>query len=340
MLIKKSQLQEALAIVKPGLAGKEQVEQSTSFAFIGGRVVTYNDDISISHPVEGLEIEGAIESDKLYQFLTKVKQEEIDLEIKGTEIIITAGKAKAGLVLQQEIKLPLDSELAKKGKFKPLPEEFLKYVAFCLPSIGTVSIKPMLQCVHVNKNGTIEASDGYRITHCELAEGGEMPVETFLIPGKACPNMLKLQPTLIAEGNGWIHFKNPDKTIFSCRTFEGKYPLTDKYLQIEGDEVTFPKTISEVLERASIFSGPETNEKVRICLENKRVQVSSTSNLGWFEETVNAGFKGDKIQFLVNANLLKGIIKETQTGIVNNGKIVFKGEGWLFMAILQADESK
>ena len=108
---------------------------------------------------------------------------------------------------------------------------------------------------------------------------------------------------------------------------------------IEGDEVTFPKTISEVLERAVIFCGPETNEKIRVCLENKRLKVTSDSNLGWFEEIVNARFEGEKIQFLINAGLLKGIIKETQTGIVNNSKIVFKGEGWSFMAILQEDKA-
>jgi DNA polymerase III sliding clamp (beta) subunit (PCNA family) len=338
MLIKKSNLQQALAIVKPGLAGKEVIEQSTSFAFIGGRVVTYNDDISLSHPVEGLEIEGAVESDKLYQFLTKVKQEEIDLEIEGNELIITAGKARAGLVLQTEIKLPLDDELGKKGKFKPLSEQFLKFVAFCLPSTSTVASKPILQCVHVNQNGTIEASDGYRITHCELSESEEMPVETFLLPGKACPNMLKLQPILIAEGNGWVHFKTAEKTILSCRTYEGKFPETLQYLQIEGDEVTFPKTISEVLERAVIFSGAESNEKIKVILENKRLTVTSNSTLGWFEEIVNARFEGEKIQFLVNAGLLKEIIKETQTGTVNNSKIVFNGEGWSFMAVLQ--ESK
>lgn len=339
MLIKKSQLQNALAIVKPGLAGKEVIEQSTSFAFINGRVVTYNDDISLSHPVEGLEIEGAIESDKLYQFLTKVKKEEIDLEIEGNELIITAGKARAGLVLQTEIKLPLDDELGKKGKFKPLPELFLKFVAFCLPSVSNVASKPILQCIHVNKNGTIESSDGYRITHCELPEGEEMPVETFLLPGKTCSNLLKLQPVSIAEGNGWVHFKTAEKTILSCRIYEGKFPETLKYLMVEGDEVTFPKTISEVLERAVIFSGPETNEKIKVILENKRLKVTSNSNLGWFEETVNARFEGEKIQFLVNAGLLKDIIKETQTGTVSNSKIVFKGEGWSFMAVLQEDNN-
>ena len=52
---------EALEIVKPGLASKEHIEQSTCFAFKNGKVMTFNDEISVSHPVEGLDgLEGAI----------------------------------------------------------------------------------------------------------------------------------------------------------------------------------------------------------------------------------------------------------------------------------------
>ena len=69
MKLNKTDLQKALEIVKPGLANKEMIEHSTSFAFIGGRVVTYNDEISLSHPVEGLEIEGAIHAEELYKLL-------------------------------------------------------------------------------------------------------------------------------------------------------------------------------------------------------------------------------------------------------------------------------
>jgi len=77
MNIQKEQLKKALETVKPGLAGKEIIEQSTSFAFMGDRVVTYNDEISISHPVEGLNLTGAIRAEELYQLLSKLKREEI-----------------------------------------------------------------------------------------------------------------------------------------------------------------------------------------------------------------------------------------------------------------------
>ena len=150
----KTDLQNALEIVKPGLANKEMIEQSTSFAFIDGRVVTYNDEISLSHPVEGLEIEGAIQAEQLYKLLSKIKQDEIEVTTENAEIIFQAGKMKAGLTLQQEIKLPLD-EISKPGKWKTLPDDFVKYIRMAMQVCSQDMSRPVLTCVHVNEDGRI-----------------------------------------------------------------------------------------------------------------------------------------------------------------------------------------
>ena len=51
MKINRLILQKALETVKPGLANKEMIEQATSFAFMKDKVVTYNDEISISYQI-------------------------------------------------------------------------------------------------------------------------------------------------------------------------------------------------------------------------------------------------------------------------------------------------
>ena len=71
--MKKSDILQALTIVKPGLSSKDVIEQANSFAFIDGRIITYNDELSISHPIPGLAIEGAIKADVLYGLLSKIK---------------------------------------------------------------------------------------------------------------------------------------------------------------------------------------------------------------------------------------------------------------------------
>ena len=74
MKIERLKLLEALKIVEPGLASREIFEQTNDFAFIKGQVITYNNEVSISHPVEGLDnIQGTVRADKLYQLLGKLE---------------------------------------------------------------------------------------------------------------------------------------------------------------------------------------------------------------------------------------------------------------------------
>ena len=93
MKINKETLKQALEIVKPGLANKEIMEQSTSFAFIDDKVVTYNDEICISHPVPDIGIKGVIKAEEMYNFLGKVKTEEITVTQEENEIVLKSGRA-------------------------------------------------------------------------------------------------------------------------------------------------------------------------------------------------------------------------------------------------------
>ena len=92
--MKKAELIKALEAVRPGLANKEMIEQSTSFAFMKDRVVTYNDEISISYPIQDLDLTGAIKAEELYAFLSKAKTEDIDVEITDAEIRLKAGRER------------------------------------------------------------------------------------------------------------------------------------------------------------------------------------------------------------------------------------------------------
>ena len=52
MKIKKLELINILQRVKPGLAKRDVIEQFTHFIFTGESVITYNDEICISHPLK------------------------------------------------------------------------------------------------------------------------------------------------------------------------------------------------------------------------------------------------------------------------------------------------
>lgn len=336
MKINKQQLLEALEIVKPGLASKEIIEQSTSFAFIGDRVITYNDEISISHPIEGLNLQGAIEAPNLYKFLGKIKDEVLDFEPKGNEIILKTGRAKAGLLLHAEIKLPLE-EVSGKKKWIDLPENFNKFISFAMTSCSKDMSRPVLTCVHINQTGVIEASDNYRITQCNL--GDELQFETFLLPASSAVEVVKINPINISIGKGWVHFKSESDTIISCRIILDKFPNVTQVLNVKGTKIILPQTINEVLEKAMIFAKRDhiTDEIVSITIYEKKLVINAKSDTSWYEEDVNINYNGEKIIFSITPYLLKSILSETRECILGNevNKLKFEGEGWQYVTMLR-----
>lgn len=334
MKIKTEQLKHALETVKPGLANKELIEQSTSFAFLKDKIVTYNDEISISYPMK-LDIQGAIKADELYQLLNKLNKEEIDITVTDKEIIIQCGRTKAGLILQQEIKLPLE-EIEEQDKWYDLPEDFIKYMRFAMTSCSKDFSRPKLTCVHVNKNGRIEASDDSRIIQCKLEK--KLPVDTFLIPATSVTQLVKLNPTQVASGKSWVHFKTDERAVISCRTFEDSFPNIGQHLNVEGVEITLPKITSDILDRAVVFAKRDhiLDEEVSITLNNNRIKIEARSETGgWFEEEANMKYNDELIAFLISPYLLKDILLETQTCIICENRLKFNGLNWSYVTVLK-----
>ena len=336
--MKKAELIKALEAVKPGLANREMrmIEQSTSFAFMEDRVVTYNDEISISYPLKGIPIQGAIKAEELYAFLSKVKTEEIEIETDDTEIRLKAGRAKAGFTLQSEIKLPLE-ELDEKTKWKTVPEGLMDAIKFAAFSCSSDMSRPILTCINVDKSGLIESSDNLRITRYEIEK---LPVESFLLPATSARDLVKYNPTEMCSGKGWIHFQTKNGTVFSCRILDVEFPDISKILEVEGVEVSFPKTIEEILERTSVFSKKENANSgdIIVSLEKNKITLRSEGISGWSEEDANIRYSAEPVSFMVHPQLLKEIVSKVRKCILGSDRLRFEGEGWIHVVALQVKE--
>ena len=340
MKIQKESLVKALEKVRPGLAARELIQQSTSFAFVGNRVLTYNDEISISHPVEGLDITGAVKAQALYDFLNKVKADEIDITWETDHVVIQAGRTKAGLVFEQEIKLPIEEVEGIEG-WEELPSDFAPTMAMCHPCCAQDMSRPILTCVHVNKK-VVEASDSFQIIHCELP--AEVPVERFLLPFRAARELVKYPVHEIARGKGWVHFRTTDGTVFSARILPDEFPDTSAFLEVEGEEFTFPKTVADALGRATIFSRDDLDTQgislATVRISDRQMVVTARNEFGWFEESVRTRYSGPAISFVVGTQLLIAILKRLQQCIIGEGRIKFIGEGWAHVTATLADEKE
>lgn len=341
MKINKIELQKALEKVKPGLANKEIIEQSTSFAFIGDRVYTYNDEISISHPVKELNITGAIKAQTLYAFIAKLKKDEINIEKEENQIIIKAGKSKAGLILEQEIKLPIRAEIDKIKNWTELPDDFLEALQLCHQCCSDDMSRPVLTCIHI-KDNSVEASDSYQIIRYKLK--AVFSSEVLLIPASAVRELIKYPIKKIAKKDNWVHFKTDDETIFSSRTIEDTFPDIAAHLKIKGKEFSFPPTIHTILEKAQVFSKNIIDvgdmPLVTIEINENQLKVSAKNEHGWFEETARINYTGSSFSFCIGIDFLIKLLGKEQKCVIGNNAIKFTGENWEHVVVAMANNKE
>jgi DNA polymerase III sliding clamp (beta) subunit (PCNA family) len=327
-------LLEALVTVQPGLATRDVIQQTTSFAFIDGNVQTYNDEISIKHPVTDLNIEGAIKAEELYKFLAKLKNDTVEVNISDndSEVIFTSGRTKAGFTLQKEIVMPLD-QIDQKGDWKKLPANFTEALEFAIPSCAKDMSRPVLTCINIQPNGNIESSDNYRITRYKT---GKIPVKTFLLPATTATIISRYAVTQIAESKNWIHFKNEKGTEFSCRIFEDNFPAIDSLMTMEGIDIELPASIQEVMDRAAVFCTQDQilDQKVIIRIGDKRLKIRAEGEASWCEEEINMGYKGNVLNFTINPHLMKLILAQTRNCTFTDRTLKFTGENWTHVVSL------
>lgn len=334
MKINKQELIKALEVVKPGLANNEMIEQATSFAFMGGRVVTYNDEISISHPVKDLDLEGAVKADKLYKFLSKLKTDEIEGEVTDSEIKLTTKKSKVGLGLQVEIKMPLE-EIGKIGKWKDLPEDFNTAIGFCIFSCSRDMSKPVLTCIHV-KTDQAESSDNFRGTIKKFK--GELPF-SFLLPASTARELIRYPIKQIGRGKGWVHFRTASDTIFSCRIFEDNFPEMSHLFDIKGKEIKLPKGLDETLDEAGVFSAKDhfLDDVVKVTMEDKKMLIHASDGNDWFDSEARVRYDGPAVSFTIHTNFLKEICKVSSHCVFSENMMKFWGEDWEHVLSLSVD---
>ena len=333
MELKKQELLKALEIVKPGLAGKEIIEQTTSFAFINECVVTYNDEISISHPVEGLDMAGAIKADELYRLLGKIKQDSVDAKISDNQIEIKSGKGMAKFLLQSEIKLPLE-EISERSDWRDIYDGFSKDLLFAAQTCSKDMSMPKITCVHLNPEGFVEATDRYRITRIEAV----LPVDKgVLIPADAAVEVAKVNPTSMAVGSGWAHFQNKEGTVISCWILEEDYVDLADHVNISGKKITFPKTTLEIIEKAAVFAKRDhfLDESIHVTLEDKKMKVRAESENGSYEEVANIRYKDEPASFIITPYLFREILQQTLDCELTKDRIVFSGDNWKYVAMLR-----
>lgn len=329
----------------PALARKENVEQSTSIAFLPDGVATYNDEISAFHPFDA-GIEGAVQGKELFALLNKIKDEEIELLIEGNQLIAYYGKkSQAGIKLEAEVHLPLN-EMGMPENWEPLPTEACKAMEFCMFSTSSEKNKPLLQCIHM-VDDIAEATDNFRIMRYFLPEKEFFPF-ALLLHAAYVRVLLDYNPVEAALTDGWAHFRNADGTIFSCRVMNAAdYPNLDRFLEAAdgGEKILLPKDLGASLDRAGVFSGNkecgrDTNERIQVTLDKGELVVRGEGAGGWIEEVSDVEYKGAALAFDVNPAFLKDMLSKTDKVQIAKNLLKFSADEFVHVISTLAPKKK
>lgn len=337
MKVERKALLSALKAVRPAISKNEQVEQSGSFIFLDKQVFTYNNEIAVSHPVD-IDLVGAVPAQKFYELVNRVKTEQIGLDIKDGTLLLEGSKAKAGLRIETEILLPLEQVgMPKDDDWRKLPINFCDAISACMFSASKNEQQAILTNLHVF-DGYIESCDNRRITRYDMGEGSDefFPVP-FLIPTFAAKELLNHCPTEYAVTAGWLHFVNINDAIFSCRHYEDEYPDYSSFLECKGVAITFPAGLSEVLDRAAIFSD---GERVSLILDNNELVVAAESEAGWFEEPIAIEYKGKAVEFDIQPDFMKSIIKFKGKAVISEKALRFDADDFIHVAQIMTPKAK
>lgn len=340
MKVKIDDLKKVLSILKPGLSGgKETTDQSNMFAFVDGMAFTYNDDISVRTPFPIKKVKGAVSAKELQALVSKLKGDECDVEFTDNELLIKNGRIKAGIRLEAEIHMPIEEIKIPKLEFNQLPKGFAKILRSVVFSTSKDMSRPILTVINCDQS-IVESTDSERATQCDLdADYFTTPI---LIPAEAAKPLISYGTidAYVANG-GWIHFNIGNDSVFSCRTFEGKFPELDELFVVEGQDIAFPKEIKDMMDRAGIFIEDDFDQEklVEISISDKGVlKVRAEGDSGWLEESMRIKHEGSAIQFNINPQYLVQILSTVDKGVVSDNRILFESDSFRHVVALEVVE--
>lgn len=334
MKINREQLLQEITEVKPGLGNGLSIQNSDCLTFKKGLVQTYNDQVLIQHPC-CLKIEATIKANSLFQLLSKLTDEELEIECSDS-LLISTKRSKASLTIEQS-ENPINIKIPTKTF--PLIKGMKEAFSFCQFSAGKDMSREAFINLHIHNN-IVESCDGFRLTRYTLKKSSE--IEMF-VPASIIKDLIAYELSSYGETEGWIHFMNSGGLIFSCRVTKSKYPNLDSLCKVEGVKLHLPKDLSKAIERANIFSETEfsQDQEITVSIMEKKLILEGKNIYGKYRERLPLKYKGNPIQFVVNPSLLKELLSLHNEVIIGEadkqgkGRLKIQGENFEHVAVTQ-----
>ncbi len=330
MRVKREDLLTELTSVKPGLSVKDELMQSGCFVFRKGKVITFNEEICCKRP-SSLKIEGAVKAHSLLMVLEKTKKEYLDLEVQEGQLVLQMKKASAGVVMEKEIELPV-SMVDDPEDWHSASDTFIKAMGMVRHCAGKDPSKFYLMCVHIGDKW-VEAADNLQIARYRVETGVS---EDVLLLAKSAgiiaDDMREVSEFSITKS--FIHFRNSEGLVISCRRYLEDFPQLGKHLKFEGQNVVLPKGAAEAAETAEIFSREYKDyNKVKVTISPGGMKIRSDGMTGWYTASKRLDYEGESLEFGIAPQLLSNLVTKYTDFVITPDRLKVKSEEGKFTYI-------
>lgn len=330
--VKREELLEALKFANLGVSLREEtLEQSNTFVFTEEELITFNDEVMTRSPTPLPDVEGAVVAKEFMALVEKLPDEELDVSVKGEEIILKGKRRTAGVTCYAEVALPYDA-VPLPEKWRTLKDNVLDMLQQAARTCGKDVTQELTLMVHITKD-LVEACDNFRLFRATLPTGfpGEgllMATSVFLLDG--------LGVKKVALGEGWAHWKTESNRVISLRCSAEKYhDKMDKVLRIgEAEETGLPANLGEIVSRAMVTMSGDEDPAVSVALESGKLSLSTRKAEGWYKEVKRVKYDGDGIEFLVHPKFLVEMLKRTRRVLINPSRMKMSADGVEFVVAL------
>lgn len=326
---------QKLEAVTPGLTKKDVIEQSSCFVFQDNTVFTFNDEITCRNKVD-VDITGAVQAEPLLALLRKLVEEEVELETTDTKLIVKGKKRSAGIHMEQEILLPV-MDFTLPEKWRKLHPDFSEAIDIVHHTAGKDESEFITTCVHVHPE-YVEAFDNYQATRYKLETGIKTPL---LIRASSIKHICSLGMTKFGETPSWIHFKNSEGLIVSCRRQQDDYKDLGPILAVRGQRTPFPKGLGEACDKAQIFSSENVeSNQVMVELRPGKMRIIGEGLLGWYKEVKSIEYDGEPCRFRIDPKCLIKITQEHNECEIADDKLKVNGGKFTYVTVLNRTEGE
>jgi hypothetical protein len=339
MEVQREALLSAIEMVLPAMAKREIFDQANMIAFVGGRVVAFNDAVMISHPLPGaLDLEGALDGRRLCDLLDKLDSEVVDLAVDGDKINLRAGRSRASFDALP-VTLPIDS-VDVTGELVDLPDTFVDQLRWASTSCAREVSRPTLTCVLV-EGGWMQSSDSYRASrvHCGDVSTGAWDLPRLMLPLSQVEVLVDypVKRVALSDGGEWARFETDAGTTLCARSMAGAFPDLASIYDVSGKEVELTDALSDALERARIFARRDraADEVVLVSMRPNQVTVSAQCDGARFSEVVRCEGAAEAAEFSIHPKFLASALESGTRCVLGERSVKFSGKDWEHVVALK-----